>query len=361
MKKNTRTLAVALAALVTFLTQAQFAQAQQPVISAVSGSTTQGALVTISGSSLNAEKMQGWDNRFVRIPTAWSFEGTSPAADGYLIPGDGKGGGVYDASVKLLGNQSIKFRTSFLNPTCVQGVGQNYNYSTLDDAASRNSFWLRTYVRFNRLTNWPTNFQKFIETFYSGFYFQVDVRSAQPGGNPSTWENFHDGVSHSRPNPGGQIQNNRWYAVELHWSAASPMLYEAFVDGVQVYSATPAGTNGSGYHQYLLFGVINACGTLSWDVEQWMDGMTVAQQRIYPSSMVEVGNSPNYSSATKKVQAVESIADNQVTFRLDTSGLGAGPYYVWVRNNAQQLSAAYFLTGGQVSGPAAPTNLRITP
>jgi hypothetical protein len=165
MKKNTRTLAVAVAASVTFLTQAQFAQAQQPVISAVSGSTTQGALVTVSGSNLNAEQMQGWDNRFVRVPSAWSFEGSSPTADGYLIPGDGKGGGVYDSSVKLLGNQSIKFRTTFLNPTCVTGVGQNYNYSVLDDAASRNGFWLRVYVRFNRLTSWPNNFQKMLEGF----------------------------------------------------------------------------------------------------------------------------------------------------------------------------------------------------
>jgi len=361
MRHHTRAFSVTFVTLMALLAHAQSVQAQQPAISAISGSTTQGSLITITGTNLHAERMQGWDNRFLRIPTAWSFEGTSATADGYLIPGDGKGGGVYDSSVKLLGNQSIKFRTNFLNPTCVQGVGQNYNYSGLDDAASRNSFWLRTYVRFNRVTNWPTNFQKFIETFYSGYYFQVDVRSAQIGGNPSSWENFHDGISHPRSNPGGQLQNNRWYAVELHWSAAAPRLYEAFVDGVQVYSATPAGTNGSGYHQWLLFGVINACGTVSWDVEQWMDGLAVGQQRIYPSAIVEVGNGPNYSTATKKVQAVEQISDTQVSFRLDTSGLGAGPFYVWVRNNAQQQSPAFFLTGGQVSGPSAPTNLRITP
>ena len=99
---HTRVSSAGVALFMLFFTQAQPALAQQPSISGVSGSMTQGSLMTITGSSLNAERMQGWDSRFVRIPTAWSFEGSSPTADGYAIPGDNSGG-VYDSSVKLLG------------------------------------------------------------------------------------------------------------------------------------------------------------------------------------------------------------------------------------------------------------------
>jgi hypothetical protein len=275
-----------------------------------------------------------------------------------LIPGDGRGGGMYDPTVKLLGNQSIKFHTAVTNPpncAVTGGQGQSYSYTGLNDSASSSSYWLRVYVRYNTLTNWPTNHMKMIEAMGAVYYFQPAGDASR--NNPPSWNAFHNGFSHYVPNPGGQIQNNRWYAVELHWSV-SPNIYDVWVDGVQIYSGTPT---PPAKMSWLLFGVINACSTGSWDVEHWMDGLAVGQQRIYPSAIVEVGNGPNYATASKKIQAVESISDNQVTFRLDTSGLGAGPYYVWVRNNAQQLSGAYFLAGGQVSGPAAPTNLRITP
>jgi hypothetical protein len=329
--------------------------AQQPSITTISGSPPQGAVLTISGSNLHAETKQGWDNRFLRIPTSWSFEGASPAADGFVT--SMSPARPYDTSVKLLGNQSMKFHTAITNPNCVQGIGQDYANVVVEDSASRNDAWVRFYVRYRRNSNWPNNFQKLVEFLNSGYYFQPDPRSAPSGGNPYAWNAFHDGANHNVSNPSGQFQNNRWYAVELHWQV-SPRLYEAWVDGVKIYSGTP--TSGASF-QIFLFGVINACGTQSWDIEEWIDGLAIGHQRIYPSAVVEVGNSSNYASGTKKLQAVEYISDNQVSFRLDTSGLGAGPYYVWVRNNAQQLSQGYFLTGGQVSGPLAPSNLRIVP
>jgi hypothetical protein len=260
--------------------------------------------------------------------------------------------------VKLLGNQSIKFHSQITNPTCVTGVGQDYANLTISDAANRNELWMRTYIRYNRLSAyWPDNFIKMLEPLNSGYYFQPDGRQLSSGENPFRWYILHNGVALTRSNPSGHLVNNRWYAVELHFRA-SPPVFEAWVDGAPVYSATPT---ASTQWQLFLFGVINACGSQSWNIDLWMDGLALGSRRIYPSTIVEVGNSSSYSTATRKVQAVETIADDQVKFTLDTSGLGSGPYYVWVRNNAQQLSPAYFLTGGQVSGPAAPTNLRILP
>jgi hypothetical protein len=218
--------------------------------------------------------------------------------------------------------------------------------------------YVRAYVRYNRLSAyWPDNFIKLLMPLGSHYYFQPNGRQLAAGQNPFQWYIEHDSVTVTRPNPSGQLQNNRWYAIEVHFRASPPAL-EAWVDGAQVYSATPV--SGDPW-QLLLFGIINACGQQSWDIELWMDGLAVSSDRVYPSALVEVGNSSNYSSATKKVQALQSIDDNQIKFALDTSGLGSGPYYVWVRNNAQQVSQAYFLTGGQISGPAAPTNLRILP
>ena len=121
----------------------------------------------------------------------------------------------------------------------------------------------------------------------------------------------------------------------------APYVYEAYWDGVRIYRAVPA--NGHGTLGALLFGIINACGTASWDVEQWMDGLALATSRIFPSALVEVGNSPTYSSSRRVIQPVETISDDLIRFRLDTRRLGSGPYYVWVRNNAQELSAAWLL------------------
>jgi hypothetical protein len=139
-------------------------------------------------------------------------------------------------------------------------------------------------------------------------------------------------------------------------------VFAVWIDGIQVLNATDMkpGVSIPGW----LFGLVNLCHTTStFSVDHWIDGMAVGSSRIHGSAIVEVTNSSNYSTATKKVQALEKIADDQIVFRLDTSGLGSGPYYVWVRNNAQQLSPSFLLnvSGGQVSGPAAPSNLRIVP
>jgi hypothetical protein len=354
----TRAFATALiASAAVFLTIVGHAQVSgpSPTISGITGSMVQGATLTINGANLNAENRQNWDSRLSQYPNAWSFEGASPSADGITTTGTS---GVYDGGVRLLGNRSIKFRSTITNPNCTTGIGQSYASIPISDLANRNEIWIRAYVRYNRLSaDWPNNFIKMLEPLGSQYLFQPNGRQLAPNTNPRTWYMVHSGSPVPVNNPGGELQNNRWYAIELHFKA-SPRVYEAWIDGAKIYTGTPS---MSGTWQLFLFGVINACGTESWDIELWVDGLAFGSQRVYPSALVEVGNSSSYSSATKKVQSIQSIDDDQITFSLDTSGLGSGPYYVWVRNNAQQLSPAYFLTGGQISGPVAPSNLRIVP
>jgi hypothetical protein len=354
MKRILATLSVGIAVF-SLVGHAQVATGPLPSIASVSGVTAQGSTLTIAGANLHAETMQNWDNRFLRIPTSWSFEGASPAADGYTVLGTNQS---YDSNVSLLGNKSFKFRSAVTNPRCTTGIGESLAYAIVDDQATKNEAWVRAYVRYNRVSpDWPDNYIKMMLFVTSEYLFQPDSRALPTGTNPFRWVNFYNGQSTDIPNPGGEIQNNRWYAVELHWSI-SPRIYETWVDGVKIFSGTPSAGQQL---EIFEFGVINACGSKTWNIEHWVDGLAISHQRIYPSALVEVGNGPTYSTATRKVQALESIDDNQIRFKLDTTGLGSGPYYVWVRNNAQQLSPAYFIAGGQVSGPVAPSNLRILP
>ena len=323
----------------------------QPAISSATGTISQGALITLSGSNLNAESGTNWDGLFTATPTAWSFEGSSPQADGF-----GAGDGVYDLSVRLIGNKSIKFHSAVSNPNCARtgGVGQSYNY--LNTHTYSSDYWIRSYVRWNRRTNWPNNYMKMFNALEAHYYMQP---SGAASGNPSSLTFAHDLGSGDGQVPSGAIENNRWYAVEAHWKTTSPRVFEVWMDGVRIYSATPS-SSGSNLST-LIFGIINACGSASWDVEFWMDGFTVAGSRVFPSAIVEVGDNPNYASARKNVQALEKLSDNELVFRLNTTNLGAGPYYVWVRNNRQTLSGGIQLGSGQPtsSAPTAPSNLRI--
>ena len=113
----------------------------------------------------------------------------------------------------------------------------------------------------------------------------------------------------------------------------------------------------------VLFGMINMCCQGSgFDLTNWIDNFTISTSRIYPSTVVEAGNNPNYDTAAKVYQEPIYLSDNSIQIRLNLSGLGSGPYYLWVKNNKQERSVAYSLTGGDSPSPimlTPPTGLRI--
>ena len=328
----------------------------QPSISSVTGTISNGSLMTISGTALNSEAKLNWDTFFNSNPNAWSFEGSSPSSDGYGAIGPS--GGTYDTNVKILGNRSIRFHTQGAGGNCPTGNLADYN--AINPSSGNNTdLWVRVYVRWSlNGGGWPSSHIKMVDSQGPGgvlqFYFNPsnDIN----GILPRTFQATYNANSTNVSIPSGQLQNNRWYTIEMHWKTTSPQVYAAWVDGTQVINATPSGTSGL---DYILFGLINLCGTnSSFNLDHWMDGFAVATSRIYPSAIVEVGNSPTYATAAKNVQPLETISDNQIKFKLDLTNLGSGPYYAWVRNNTQTISSAILL-GGSSATPTTPVNLRI--
>jgi hypothetical protein len=79
-------------------------------------------------------------------------------------------------------------------------------------------------------------------------------------------------------------------------------------------------------------------------MDNYWDGFTISTSRAYPASVIEIGNSPDYATAKKVYQPPEFLSDNSIQVRADLSGLGSGPYYMWITNNRQQRTAAYALS-----------------
>src|SRR5579884_2031858 len=139
-----------------------------PTISNVSGSLQTGQILTITGSNMINEDMTNWDPYFTAHPTAYGFEGASPSADSYCAVGPC--GGVYDTTVKLMGNQSIKFNThgaSGANPP----ADNLTSYNAMSVSAGNNK-WYRFYARWNLVSgSWPTNYIKMLYNLLN-FYFE---------------------------------------------------------------------------------------------------------------------------------------------------------------------------------------------
>lgn len=336
-----------IALLILFLPA--IALATTPTISNVSGTVATGQTLTITGAFMQDEAKTGWDPFFVNNPNAWSFEGASPVADGYSAIGPNDG--VYDTANKLIGSKSMKFTVAGQSTNLFD---QHADYNAINPAGGdANEFWVRAYVRWNLVSGgWPSSHIKMIDIQGTNpqYYFQPD--NSATGVLPSKFNATHDSTSHRFNNPSGQIQNNRWYGIEIHWKTNStPYIYDVWIDGALAYSANPVAQGGM---NLLLFGVINACCTASnFVLQHWFDGFAVATSRVYLSSTVEIANSANYAAATKRYQVPTFISNTSTQITADLTGLGAGPYYLFVTNNKQERSAAFQLTGG--SDTEAPT------
>ena len=219
-----------------------------------------------------------------------------------------------------------------------------------------NDIWIRAYVRYHAVGGWPTSYIKMIDCQGSGEQDHFQPATTTDDTLPQYMNATYDSSAHNVAIPSGRLTNDRWYCIEIHWKSTSPHVFAAWIDGVQVINVAPV---AQGSLTYLLFGLINMGGThAGFSVDHWFGGLVVARSRIYPASLVEVGDGPDYATARKRTQTLEHISDTQVAFNLDVSGLGTGPYYLWLRNNNQQLSSAYVLRANGMP-PAAPTNIRI--
>ncbi|HUL00450.1 MAG TPA: hypothetical protein VLX29_06290, partial [Nitrospirota bacterium] len=315
--------------------------AATPTIANVSGTVQNGQILTVTGSNMMNENVGNWDSFFSSHSNAYGFEGSSPSSDFYCDLGPCSG--AYDTTVKLSGSKSIKFHTAGSHSS----NQMSYNAFT---PASSGARWYRFYTRWHA-NSWPDSWMKM---FYlmggatNNFYFEP---YANGGSNPSQMI-----VQVTNNNnvtiPTGPLQNDRWYLFEVYATGSN---YQIWMDGTQIFN----GSNGSFGTQSWLFGIVNECCSSngSFDYSMWIDNMATSSSRIYPSSLVEISNSATYGSGTIVYQEPVYLSDGSVQIKANLSGLGSGPYYLWVTNNSQTRSSAYLLSGGGTasSTPLPPT------
>jgi len=316
-----------------------------PTISSVKGTIQTGQKITITGTNMLDEDKTNWTSMF-KTGSSYGFEGTSPTSDKYSNQGGNDYDVVYDSSVRLMGNNSIKFQIEGASSNCPYGNLGSASYITVDEPA-REDYYVRLYARWNSRDNlWASSHIKMLYDLET-YYFQPAAGSNLP----SEMNVNYDGTRHDYDIPSGTLQNNRWYCFEVRWKKTPPYRYTAWVDGVQIADDYPS---RGAVSQYLLMGLINACGTESgFYLDHWWDNFAVSTSRINPSCIIEVGNSSNYDSPLKKWQAPVYLSDGSVQINLDLEGLGNGPYYLWITNNKQERSSAFKLGSGSVA-PADP-------
>lgn len=322
-------------------------QTSQPVpaITSVSGTVAPGQALTINGSNLVQQDTTRFNTRFqTTYPTAWNFSGASRAADGWGEAG--MSGGVYDATVHFMGSApTMRFS---INAT-VPPENADQDAIIQDD----NEFWASFYFRYEQLgANWPDGHIKqfYVLTPAGGWFVQPQAQI----GMPTTFVVEWNGLAPYTFNvPSGRLQSGRWYHLEVHMRTVSPYAIDVWMDGQAVYSTTAPTAGGSISYAYNGLGNIDCSSSMAINLNYRLGMYAIGNQRIYPSSLVEIGNNSDYAAATKRVQPFTSIADTSLGVTLDLTGLGSGPYYLWVTNNRQQRSPAFPL--GAATGPAAPT------
>ena len=307
-----------------------------PAITNVSGTITTGQTLTITGTTMMDEDNTNWTAMF-RSGTAYGFEGTGPTLDGWDMGGGNAYDPVYDTAVKLHGSKSLKGhgQGAWSGP-----AGPASMIYTTSGQGETGDIWIRFYVRFHlNGGSWPDNYQKIIDS--QGTSSQLYLDLIDVGASLSA---IFDSTGHAFDFPGGgSVVDGKWYCIELHWKTSAPLTYVCYVDGTLAYSGTPSG--GTLYH--ILIPMINyADTTSSFNEDVHMDLLTMSSSRIYPSSIVEIGNNATYALATKVYQAPTTLSNTSILITADLTGLGAGPYYLWVTNNKQERSDPYDLSGG---------------
>lgn len=307
------------------------ANAETPVISTVSGTVGTGQILKLSGANMVQESTANW---FELFRDAYGFEGEGPNEEGYCSAGFCEG--EYDLSVRLGGTKSALFSVSGASAPY-----PNYIESFNGISLYKQDFFGRSYFRYtNNSGIWPDNALKFIDI--QGTTNAVYI---QPVGSPSAPDSFRvvdNGNNYYGSIPGGALKSDRWYLLEWQYSSASSTI-NVWIDNQLIITAPLTVTS----QNYLEYGIVNAFSTPdNFALSLRMDNMALSTSRVYPSSLIEISDNPNYGEGTIKYQEPVFLSDGTVEIKADLENLGNGPYYLWVTNNGQARSAAYTLNRG---------------
>jgi hypothetical protein len=326
------------------------AHAATPTISNVSGTVNTGQTLTVTGSNMVDENKTGWDDTVME-----GFETTIGLPMAYSGENTGSCQITFDTSAnKILGTQSIKFRQH--GAWSGAGVGACYVVKYGEDGLMGDRY-VSSYIRYDASAGgneWPDNFMKAFLTVEDPsddqLYLQPHMNN---GAAPDSWYANTNSTNYDFDWPYGSMVNNRWYHIEFYYKNSSPKNLKVWVDGQLMIDVTPTGDSPGLYPE---LGIINLSSTSSgFDMSMWADRWVTSSNRIYPSSKIEIANSATYATATKRYQEPVYLSDGSVQIKADLTGLGAGPYYLFVTNNRQEVSSAYNLSGEQPPDTEPPT------
>jgi len=289
---------------------------------------------------------------------------------------------IYDESVAILGNQSYRNRLQYTqsdwdHPKEDPGKGI-YHPLTWWDAPDSDQYFYRYYVRYSGpVFKWTNNSFK---QFYVHNLFNMNAcmwDDIPAGKGPSMYD--IQGGDRLFVHLGKRMELNQWYCIELMVRKVGGGLGLKFwLDGklCDIYDDSNNLLTSPWMNSYresdgsLRFGPLEL-GTINcqnWTEDQlpvdqsiWFDGFAMSPyRRIYPAALVEIGDSPDYWSAHRNTQNLIWMKDQEVKFLTDLSGLGGGPYYLWVTNNSEVRSLAYRI-GGDTGTLEAMTEPELAP
>lgn len=322
------------------------ANAAVPTVNTITGTVGTGQILTINGANMVQESNANWLNLF---KTVYGFEGSNPSAEGYCSSGTCEGS--YDSSIKLSGNKSALFSISGASAPYPNFI-ENYNSISL----YTQSFFGRAYFRYtNNSGVWPDNALKFID-----IQGQPNNIYIQPVGSvtaPNQFRVVDNGNSYYGAIPGGAIKSDRWYLLEWQYSNSTSSV-KVWIDNQLIITAPLTSTT----QNFFAYGIVNAFSTPSnFALSLRMDNMALSSTRVYPSSLIEISNSATYGQGIVKYQEPVVLSDGSIQIKADLTGLGTGPYYLFITNNGQTRSAAYNLSSGSTGTTAlvAPANLTV--
>ncbi|MEW5802717.1 MAG: hypothetical protein AB1847_11515 [bacterium] len=292
---------------------------------------------------------------------------------------------IFDPSVAVIGHQSYRNHLYYTqddwnHPKEEPGKGI-FCPLTWWDAPDSNQYFYRYYVRYSGpVFKWTNNSFK---QFYVHNLFNMTAcmwDDIPEGKGPSMYD--IQGGDRLFVHFGKRMELDQWYCIELMVKKAGGGIELKFwLDGkpCDIYDGNGDLLTSPWMNSYresdgsLRFGPLEL-GTVNcqnWTHDQlpvdqyiWFDGFAMSPyQRIYPGTIVEMGDSPDYESAQRITQKLVWMEDQEVRFRTDLSGLGDGPYYLWITNNQGERSRAYRIGGDHgtmqaLSGPEiAPAEL----
>lgn len=275
-----------------------------------------------------------WDPAQTESQT--SFEGASFAADNWVADI-----GTQDSAISLFGSKSLKNSYSGAHSGPDGHIARYYpSAATLSPP-----YWVRVYLRSDTTTlgdgSWPDTYSKII----SHYQFGVNALFLDwtPGAPPTSCTVI-DSTNH--PTSSFVFVEKRWHCVEERIPSAGSPQCLVYFDGALIFDDSSVFTPPTSAAEGLEFDTNRGSTGAGYFQQTWHDGVVLSSTRVGLASRVEISNNSTHGAGTLVYQLPEKLSDTSNQVNCDLTGLGAGPYYLFVTNNRGETSAAFNLSGG---------------